>query len=250
MFDDAKLKVQRGARHVRDLKSCLDDFLSSEVLKKVMTNDPEAGVSTFSHKYVSEFPEEIPLIMGDAIHNFRASLDHAFVALGKLNGRGKGKSGFPFRETLVSLQDKNIKKDYIKEIGEPAYDFIIKNVKPYKSGNYPLWALNTLDNMDKHKLIIPIIEESHSGTFTLKSDDGGEITFTQGVQYVGKMPDGFSLVSMTGNVEYSSHGGTPTFEAYFGSDQCFTGSPVIQTLNELEQAVRDAIKVLETFSPT
>jgi hypothetical protein len=34
---------------------------------------------------------------------------------------------------------------------------ILDCIKPYKTGNYALWALGKVENIDKHKLLIPSI---------------------------------------------------------------------------------------------
>lgn len=39
---------------------------------------------------------------------------------------------------------------------------LLKALKPYKGGNEPLWGLNRLDILDKHRLLVPVAAGHHT----------------------------------------------------------------------------------------
>ena len=72
------LKIERAKKHISDLSSLIDSFNSRDpyrlVSDRASTSADDCGM-IFNVR--EELPEEVPLFIGDAIHNLRASLDIA-----------------------------------------------------------------------------------------------------------------------------------------------------------------------------
>jgi hypothetical protein len=96
------------------------------------------------------------LILGDAVHNLRSSLDHIAYELALRGVKAKGLSRKPDRRTAFPLQiDQNsgqfdaalidiVNQDVRKEI---------KRLQPYDRRNC-LWPLAELDIADKHHQLV------------------------------------------------------------------------------------------------
>ncbi|MBU2092004.1 MAG: hypothetical protein KKB63_15705 [Alphaproteobacteria bacterium] len=96
-------------------------------------------------------PNEISLVLGDALHNLRSALDIMLVECFKARKKGTSGVKFPFAEDAVKL-DEIIKKS-LNHGGEDICR-LIRSMKPYKGGNINLRGLHDLDISDKHKMLI------------------------------------------------------------------------------------------------
>ena len=100
-----------------------------------------------------DFPGEMPLVIGDAIHNLRAALDLTMCDVARAQGKSTAGIKFPFAENAKKLEAIFRDKE-IKRLG-PDIKKMILDMQPYKFGNISLRALHDLDIDDKHKLILP-----------------------------------------------------------------------------------------------
>ncbi|MDP8983180.1 MAG: hypothetical protein M3O35_21605 [Acidobacteriota bacterium] len=90
-------------------------------------------------------------IVGDAINNLRAALDHAAYGIAVASGRVKPRhTYFPFAGTAAKfdVSARGLCKDVPDEIFT-----LFRALKPYKGGDDILWALNQIAIGDKHKLL-------------------------------------------------------------------------------------------------
>lgn len=104
----------------------------------------------------SSMPAEWSAVLGDAIHNFRACLDHMMWAMTKMNG---GKTGtwtqFPILpDPDWALDTRWRARQSIEEISRP-HQAIVKAAQPYQGWNgpglHPLAELDKLEITDKHR---------------------------------------------------------------------------------------------------
>jgi hypothetical protein len=103
-------------------------------------------------------PLEIEEISGDAIHNLRSSLDHLAVGLVSLNGKSSKGVHFPFSENADQLNEMIKRKNFHRASMES--QDLLRELQPYRGGNFALRALHDMDIMDKHHELIPIF---HAG---------------------------------------------------------------------------------------
>jgi hypothetical protein len=94
------------------------------------------------------------LAAGDAFYNMRASLDQLIWALARLNGIPR-KSQFPILE-VNTLESRNRLRDQTEGIPKEAI-CEVEFLQPYLRGaaykTHPLWRLNEMCNLDKHRRI-------------------------------------------------------------------------------------------------
>ena len=100
------------------------------------------------------------LIIGDAIHNLHTALDLAVceIVRDKFGAASTKYVKFPFDESRNQLIAR-LKQGQITKASSAIHDLIV-GIEPFKGGNDTLYALHELDILDKHMLLIPVIEFS------------------------------------------------------------------------------------------
>jgi hypothetical protein len=152
IFANSRLKVRRARKHIDELRQSLDDFSS-----RVDLVAEHVGRSEHHDHYVLRFtqapPDEIPVILGDAVHNLRASLDMMICDFARSRGISTDKLKYPMAESAEALE-KILAKD-IKKLGTKTLD-LIRKTRPFKGVGSAIRDLHDLDIEDKHETIIPL----------------------------------------------------------------------------------------------
>src|SRR5918912_3111054 len=105
-FVAPKLKVQWAERRAAELGQHINQFIQAEPskLKRIHPpGHPTGGYQVYMDKLL---PPEIPLTLGDAIHNMRTALDLLANDLVRLNGRSANGAYFPFSKDNDKLDDR------------------------------------------------------------------------------------------------------------------------------------------------
>ena len=100
-YESILLKVGRAKHHISDLEKRRDAFLADEPYRIGAKPHPipEIEHTRLYVESVKPVPTDIPLILGDAIHNLRAALDHAAWQLVEAGG------GIPSKDTYFPIGD-------------------------------------------------------------------------------------------------------------------------------------------------
>lgn len=116
---------------------------------------------------------EMSLVIGDAIHNLRASLDHAWLVVAqRIDPAIVGKyTRFPIAETRQDLEAK-LKGKNIHISAPGVFDVITAQIKSYGGGNDTLWTLHDLDIIDKHQLLLPVVAHGALDSVTVEDQSG------------------------------------------------------------------------------
>ncbi len=165
-FKTSHLKVDRAKRHLDELSSEVDRYLSSAPVKLVWeqmpwteryraTIAPESTVRGLVIHVLCSVPEPLAPIAGDVVHNLRSALDIMMCELViDADQSVFSKSvNFPFWE-LPSKKDEAVRKSKARCAGQKVID-LINAWEPFQGGSSRLYALSQLDNMDKHRTLIP-----------------------------------------------------------------------------------------------
>ena len=257
VYAQASAKHQWAQKHIDKLKTALAEF------QKVNTNvisgkaDPETGDVTYYVASVPVIPVDIPLIAGDVLHNLRCALD--FMACGLVGaGNITHRTKFPIRR-----DPKDWEVSGLGMVDGASKDAIeaLRRIRPYEGGNSLLYILHTLNNIDKHRLLL-----------TLNVKNTGRAEF-ESVQVVSKPLDEIATFPLSPGVIASVRLATdlpkvPLYagqklltipaaqreqnvgfmvEITFGESGQTKGMPVLFTLQVICDTVGRAIKELETF---
>jgi hypothetical protein len=244
-----KLKIERAKKHVHELIAEIKAFGAKQPYRVVTDKHPRTGDVTYRLRIVHEIPSSWATIIGDIVHNLRAALDLLVCALVVHNGNQvKLGNGFPIAgsaKTFEAMLDRKVDgtSDEVKRF--------VKRLKPYETGNRPLWAIHELDVLDKHKAIVPTTSAYRH--FTLR----GEIKVPWQDEPV-KLPginirpndarrlmtnDGDILMRVRSPAVSSEDKYEFAFEVAFGKTQIVDGQPVVPTLQQFGQLVERIVQI-------
>jgi len=239
LFHGARLKLERAKHHINDLKDRGERFARDNPHEITIKNDMETGDDFIYITPAQPLPTELLLILGDAIHNMRSALDHAWNAT--LFDREKF-TRFPIRETEEALKNatNGAKQNAPKEV----IDFIENTVQPYDGGKGDaIWQLDCLDVVDKHKLLIAHIEYRTVTGVKAIDEAGCNFEIPEWLLVHGHIARyrciGHKNVQVTDN-------GNVTIRVVFGKGMPFESAFVIPLLRNLLLFVSGTLDALET----
>lgn len=155
-FESSRLKIGRAKNHIEALDHAIRDYLGKGSLAIVHEADPNDPMNWSQCMHVREpVPPILSAIIGDVIHNLRASLDLLACDLVRLNNQSDKNVYFPFCENQAAYE-KMIKERNMHRAA-PQVVVLLKKLAPYKGGNEVLRAIHDLDISDKHRTLIPAI---------------------------------------------------------------------------------------------
>ncbi len=148
----SRLKIERAKKHVNDLNLLTNNFLSTAPFELWSRFKKKPYQRQVFVKQKEPIPDEISLILGDAVHNLKSALD--ILAFGMAGDKAPEPKRvlFPFSEKPDGLQG-SIGNRQIALAGEKVVA-AIKELQPYAGGDKYLYGIQTLDTRDKHHFII------------------------------------------------------------------------------------------------
>jgi hypothetical protein len=143
-------KLERARYHINDFEFRSNIFLERNPFKLMVRDHRKAGKMTFSIITKIPIPPDLPLIIGDAIHNMRAALD---IVLFKMAGHIEPKISFPTGDNETKFKAA-IKERKVAVAGAKVVE-AVRRLEAYSGGaGGSLHTLHTLDLQDKHWLPI------------------------------------------------------------------------------------------------
>ena len=156
IFDRLTVKTKRAKKHIIELSQAIDAFMATDPYIVFSKDNPQTSQRTYYVHFSKEIPIEFSAILGDAIQNLRSALDHLAVHLVNIGPPGPRAKRvyFPIFETATEYEAGKMGK--IQGMGKDAIK-AIDGVQPYTRGDgWPLWNMQTMNNVDKHNLLIPV----------------------------------------------------------------------------------------------
>lgn len=148
-------KIKRADKHVRDLNRTVDSFVKSKPYALALDTKRELRKNTeYVYQIVSarQPPPRTPLIIGDALHNLRSSLNYLAIELCRLRGKSRRGVQFPIARSPDNFCEE-VCKAHVDSLGEELIKKI-ESVQPYKPKFGSLAHLNSLNNRDKHRTLV------------------------------------------------------------------------------------------------
>jgi len=103
-FKSAYLKLNRASKHISEVSSLLQE---ERPFRYILKTDVKSGKRFLGPKVNEAVIDDISLICGDAIHNLRAAIDHAYITVLKpyISSPSVLRSiQFPFSRTATDLE--------------------------------------------------------------------------------------------------------------------------------------------------
>lgn len=156
-------KIDWAEEHLHRLNDAISSYSQSPpyvpVIGAQFENERPDGTTdsyiAVTASRVKPLPESLPLIVGDFLHNLRASVDYLAWQLVLLSG------GIPDQKTDFGIWGEGVRRDKLGDPilirPKPSNDILtlVDGLQPYKSGNayatHPLYIIHDLNRIDKHR---------------------------------------------------------------------------------------------------
>jgi hypothetical protein len=221
------------------------------IFKVYIANNKKALTPKYNRKprgdaLGSGLPRHTPTTLGDALHNLRAALDHAYIKLVQHNGKNPGpRIMWPFhavgdRQAVKGTIDGHIKAPGGQGPSEIVRDYILDKIQPYRGGDgESLVNLHLLDILDKHSELISTDKWTHIED--IRTNNGSRVS---GITFV---TDGGDAVAFRAGAGLDAeHNNKALFQICFGRGKPLQGKPIIPALWELAAKVDETLRLLET----
>jgi hypothetical protein len=245
-------KRNRANANLQDLYDAVQTFMENNAHMLETDVNLEEGRATVWPVVASFEIYNLSAIVGDYLHNLRATLDHLAYQLGCLvHDPPTCKTEFP-----IYWQPKRFARDGKGKIaclagvdqglieGHQPYDAL--NGTPGDPKSHPLWLLQSMDIEDKHKLINVV---AVAATFRRIDPRPHDLEIVGALEMVtGRLEHGDPVASydivQTGPNPYMDVKGYGSFSVVFGEGTPVPDEGVFRTLESIGNAVD---KVLRSF---
>ncbi len=245
-FNHTSSKLKRANFLINELDESVKNFLRRKPYHAYLFEKRIGRQATYEFWFlmIERPPTDWPLVLGDAVHNLRVTLDVAANAVVELCNNRPKKVYFPFGSDQMGLE-KQIKE----KLGgaTPALKDLVRSFQPYYGGSDALRDLHELDIIDKHRE--PLVHQEEYMTPELK---------LSGYDNKGRPQMDFSKLQLTsidpaslpqtvkpgrdftllGKIDES----TLVYSVVFARTLPLGGKPVVQTLRNLSQAVENIVE--------
>jgi len=154
-FRSAHLKIDRAKHHVEELNGRILRFQSEHPHEIIIEADPEPGYKVYKFRLTEPVPfADFSVLIGDALGNMRAALDHATYACAVINKSPSFRTcNFPFGKDAAAFNRA------VKRCSSVPNDIqtLLGTFQAHKDGNVMLWRMNKMCNGDKHASITPVL---------------------------------------------------------------------------------------------
>jgi hypothetical protein len=169
--NDVQSKTQWAEHHFRNFQMELGKFTRSHPYSIVIESDPETQETLYRLAKDFVVPDGLRLMAGDIVQNLRSTLDYLACALVRANGENPtNQTCFPISEDVPTTpEDEKSFSRKVKGMRKDVVD-LIRTIKPYRTGDYLLWRLHRLNNIDKHRLLLTCGAFVHNWSITQHID--------------------------------------------------------------------------------
>lgn len=157
MFMSARLKIGRASEFINEVKKVLDE---DRPFRYVLKTDVKEGTRIIGPQIDEAVVHRVSLICGDAIHNLRSAIDHAYGEVVRAHFPTASPKQirdiqFPFCKTAAELKDVCRRRHADKVSSE--FVTALMDLKPHAEagGNQLLGFIHYSDVPDKHTNLIP-----------------------------------------------------------------------------------------------
>jgi hypothetical protein len=227
----------------------MDSFRKANPRPVGKKQNAETGDVTYYVQQVPVIPGEVPLIVGDILHNLRCALD--YVACGLVgDGNITSKTKFPIRRDAEDWEVSGLRM--VDGASKDAIE-ALRRIRPYERGNAILYVLHALNNIDKHRLLLIVTLRNIARTMSEGEQVVGELLDKEGTIFAG---DGFPKVPLYAGQELLTVSAAQAqkdmgflFQIAFAESCSAKGMPILVTLKLASDTVRKTVRELAPFMP-
>lgn len=164
-LEGIRLKIERAEGHIADLRSLIKETLESTQPDFRSTWDPAERDLVVTVHNAPQVPAQLSAILGDAIFNLRAALDHLAWQLVIFDGKTPNRTTcFPLLKRVAFQGGHPVAPQLIPAIDNELVRATLERCQPYWSETelgcaqdyrkHRLWQLTELNNIDKHRKLL------------------------------------------------------------------------------------------------
>ena len=149
------MKLNRSEKHIAEFRDASTTFFGGKPYEYAFSDDLKTNERFWYMTRCDDIPKYLSAIVGDALQNLRSCLDYVIhEAIFKETGRWpiRRTIGFPIGEDSSKTRHPEFGRR-VEGLGQAAKELIL-SLKPYQGGNDTLWRLHSLNNLDKHQLLV------------------------------------------------------------------------------------------------
>lgn len=240
------LKIERAKKHISDLDISIRRFLDSKPYRLGAKPHPIAAIenTTLFVARIEPVPNDVSLILGDAIHNLRSALDHLAWQLVEAGG------GTPNKDTYFPICD--CAEKYASAVGKGEInrmrmgaEKVLCAVQPYNTLDCNLWLLHHLDIVDKHRLLLTIVSSMDS--FAVQIAAGQTIPFDRDRFIPLKVGDEVTNLPTSTYDRQAHEDFSLGLDITFGEPEVAEGELVLKTVTKLLDLVDGIVGSFKPF---
>jgi hypothetical protein len=192
VFDEIMAKHVRARSHLVALQQEINRFLKTKPYRIQIEGDDGYIEYVIRTHDVQPVPVEIPLTVGDVIHNARCVLDHLAYHLAETPNN---RTYFPIHMKATDKDGHRIIPTINGGISKQIED-VLDSVQPYGTGvtDHLLGLLHQLDITDKHKLLLSTVSTFEGSAHDIREIEHGDATITY---FWGTLQDGKAIARIT-----------------------------------------------------
>lgn len=235
------IKIERAKTNIAEFESATRSFLEAHPYSAVSQFDSHLGEITFVVRVGHAIPTPLAAIASDAIHNLRALLDILWRQV--WGAPTQRKQYFPLFENARELETRF---ERVKQGPQKTAVSLLRAIKPYKSGNPLLWALNEIETGDKHEM--PILAAATYKKVIMLLPPDVAVDGKTGVRIVSELASGYIFLEYGTELPIALTVATDagpvvdmkcelTADIAFGKGEVLEGEPVVATLHQFADLV-------------
>lgn len=151
LFAAANAKLAQAESQIADLDRRSQELFAPLVADLSGRIDAASPGEAISIDVPQEVAEGLSVLCGQVALLLRSPLDYLACELARKHSGTAEKTAFPFGNAVPALEDAMRQK--AKRLSDEAKDFI-RAQQPRMDGDYVLWSLNEICNIDKHRGLI------------------------------------------------------------------------------------------------
>jgi hypothetical protein len=236
-------KLARAQTHIHDVEAMLNCWLRDGY--RVIEEANSEGRVVLHAEQLKPLPDQIPLVIGDALHCQRSSLDQLIFAISKAHSPNMTSEDeedpafpMPFRDEAVKVTSKRLKhlnatakQDVCALAPDPAR-------QPFNQD--PLWLLNKVENRDKHREIAVAASAASAVKYVLTASDGSDYYRSFGPQRMDLGTRTMPIVEFARNSNVKSQI-TVAAQILFDEGTEVAGRDVLGTLMWFQQHIENTV---------
>lgn len=241
-FFSPRVKHDRGTYIVKRIEVQLAEFQKSNGARIVIEDGTDASTQVVK-LIVPPVPLFVPIGVGEALHNLRGALDHLISAIvTNITNEKDYRVNFPFHEERAQLL--KMEKHPLRVHAPDVWDIVVNELRPYRDGDgvKALWALNKLNNTDKHRLLLTCFDQTVSSTDIYGTPpSGGSVSHYENLRRTNR-PGEYVLAR---GRDFNIRSEFIDLQTILVEPDVISEAPVIPLLNEFSALVLGAINILE-----